>query len=167
MKNPQLPTPSQLAELFWYDAIGGLLIRRVDAGRWGREKEGTIAGSINGEGYLVVTAFGLRLLAHRVAFAIAHGDWPLGQIDHIDGNRQNNRLLNLRDVTPSENNQNLRQAKGKTESGLLGVRPMGSRWYAEIKLNGMRRFLGSFSTPEDAYSAYLSAKREMHPYSTI
>ena len=62
MNKNDLPTPSQLASIFWYDAIKGQLIRRIDAGRWGREKEGSVAGSVNGEGYLVVTAFGLRTL---------------------------------------------------------------------------------------------------------
>ena len=166
MTQTLIPAVARLTALFWYD-IDGNLTRRIDGGRWGREKAGSVVGSLSSSGYLVVTVDGIRLLAHRVAFAIANGEWPHGQIDHIDGNRTNNRLSNLRDVTPSENNQNQRRPRGHTASGFLGVSRQRCRWKAEIKTGGLRRFLGTFDSPEAAHAAYLSAKREIHPCSTI
>lgn len=155
-------TPKQLTALFWYDAIDGVLIRRVSVGNGGRFQEGEIVGSKNKQGYLVVSAHGVRLLAHRVAFAISYGEWPIGLIDHIDGNRLNNRLLNLRDVTPSENNQNQRRAHGNSASGLLGVSPQRGRWKAEIKVDGKKVWLGAFGTAEEAHQSYMNAKRRLH-----
>jgi hypothetical protein len=163
---PHIPQVARLRELFWYD-IDGNLSRRVAAGRGGRESEGAIVGSLNGSGYLVVTVDGMRLLAHRIAFAMSHGEWPHGQIDHIDGNRTNNRLSNLRDVTPGENNQNQRRARGNSTSGFLGVSRQRQRWKAEIKLDGRRYCLGTYDTPEEAHEAYLTAKRDLHPGAAI
>lgn len=160
-------TPARLAELFWYDANGGELIRRISMGRGGRFAEGEVAGSLNGAGYLVVTADGVRLLAHRVAFAIAYGQWPQGQIDHIDGDRTNNRLLNMRDVPAVVNCQNQRRARGVTASGLLGVSRQRSRWKAEIKVNGKKRYLGAAATPEEAHALYVEAKRLLHEGNTL
>ena len=131
MKN-QLPSPQELATLFWYD-IDGQLTRRVDAGRWGREKAGTVVGTPHCEGYLSAVVRGKRLLVHRVCFAIAHGQWPEGQIDHIDGNRTNNRLSNLRDVMPGENSQNRHASRSDSSTGVLGIRPMRHRWQANIR----------------------------------
>lgn len=165
-KNP-LPDVSRLRALFWYDANTGELIRRAPAGRWGRIPIGTVAGVIRPDGYFVVDVDGTKLLVHRVAFAIAHGQWPIGQIDHIDGNPSNNRLLNLRDVEPATNSENQRRARGSTKSGLLGVRPMRSRWAAAIKVGGVRHHLGTFDTPELASAAYVAAKRVMHLGNTL
>lgn len=167
MKNNNLATVEQLSSLFSYDADSGLLTRRVAAGRGGREKAGSVVGSLNGVGYLVVTVFGKRPLVHRIAFAMAHGRWPEGQIDHIDGNRTNNRLSNLREASQAENSQNQRRPRGNTASGILGVRPQRKKWCAEIKLNGDRRFIGTFDTAEEARAAYVSEKRKIHPFSTI
>jgi len=162
-----LPEVSRLQALLWYDSIGGQLIRRVSAGRWGRIPAGAIAGVMRADGYLLVQVDGIKLLAHRVAFAIANGQWPVGQIDHIDGNRSNNRLLNLRDVEPATNCENQRYARGSTKSGILGVRPMRGRWASSIKVRGVRHHLGTFDTPELASAAYLAAKRELHLGNTL
>ncbi len=156
------PPVSMLHELFWYDANSGVLTRRVDAGRFGKFKAESIVGTPHNGGYLMVGIDGARYLVHRVAFAISNGQWPECQIDHIDGNRANNRLLNLRDVSPCINSQNQRHARGVTESGLLGVSRQRNRWKAEIRTNGKRRFLGVFDTPEDAHACYLNAKRYLH-----
>lgn len=162
-----LPDVSRLRILFWYDANTGELIRRIPAGRWGRIPTDTIAGVMRRDGYLVIDVDGVKLLVHRIAFAIAHGQWPIGQIDHIDGNRKNNRLLNLRDVEPSTNSENQRRARGNSKSGVLGVRQMGSRWAAEIKVCGVQHYLGTADTPEEAQTLYVNAKRRLHIGNTL
>lgn len=159
-----LPSAQRLAELFWYDANSGDLIRRVDGGRWGREPAGTVVGSRQSGGYLSITALGRRLLVHRVGFAIAYGQWPQGQIDHIDGNRSNNRLLNLREAEPWENSQNRHAVRSDNKHGFMGIRPMRNKWQASIRTSGVRKYLGVFDTSEAAQEAYLAAKRELHQF---
>ena len=162
-----LPDVSRLRALFWYDANTGELIRRVAAGRWGRIPAETIAGSLRHDGYSLVDVDGVKFLVHRVSYAIAHGQWPMGQIDHIDGNRSNNKLLNLRDVEPAVNNQNQRRPKGQTQSGFLGVHRQHKNWSAVIRVNGIRHHLGTRSTPEEAHALYVAAKRRLHIGNTL
>lgn len=160
------PSPSRLAELFRCD-IDGTLTRRVAAGRGGRFPADEVAGTTQSGGYRSVSVDGRRYLVHRVIFAMLYGEWPLGQIDHIDGNPSNNRLSNLRDVPPAINSQNQRRPRGQTASGHLGVSRSRSRWKAEIKVDGKRHFLGIRDTPVEAYALYIEAKRRLHIGGTI
>jgi len=88
---------------------------------------------------------------------------PDGDIDHIDGDRSNNKLSNLRIVTRAENMQNQRKAKGNSRIGLLGVSANKGRWMARIKRNGVMRHIGTFDTPQQAHAAYIAEKRVFHP----
>jgi hypothetical protein len=81
-------------------------------------------------------------------------------IDHINGDRSDNRAVNLRDVTPKETAQNLRSAHRDSKSGFLGVSPYRKKWAAQIMRAGKLRRLGNFPTPEEAAQAYLQAKAE-------
>ncbi|MEJ1933732.1 HNH endonuclease, partial [Nostoc sp. NIES-2111] len=122
-----------------------------------------------GKGYLMLRADGVLYMLHRVAWLIAAGRWPVGQIDHINGIRSNNRLANLRDVTSGENMQNMRRAQVRNQCGLLGVsqEPRTQRWVSRIQVDGRQQHLGTFATAEEAQRAYLRAKRQLHPKCTI
>lgn len=111
---------------------------------------------------------GYRPMAHRVAWLYMTGAWPSHEIDHVDGNKQNNSFANLRDVPHSTNVQNRRDAFRNSKSGYLGVHRMpkskANPWQAQIKLpHGKRIHLGSFPTPEAAHEAYMAAKALYHP----
>jgi hypothetical protein len=98
------------------------------------------------------------------------GRFPDGQIDHRDGDKDNNRWGNLRDVTRLVNQQNQRRAhRSNRSSGLMGATwsKASKKWQSGIKLNGKFIYLGSFETPEEAHATYISAKRRLHEGCTI
>ncbi len=81
---------------------------------------GTEAGNIMQNGYRKLKFQGKQYLTHRVAWLLQHGFWPTGDIDHIDGNPENNRLENLRDVSHRVNLQNRKSATSKTKQVFWG-----------------------------------------------
>lgn len=162
-----LPSIDRVAELLSYDSDCGVLTWRIDRG--GKAKAGSVAGSVDGKGYGQVKIDGLCLRAHRVAWCLFYGAWPAAEIDHINGIRNDNRIINLRETTSAQNKQNIRGAHRDNKSGHLGVcyRHKRNLWTAQIKAEGRIRHLGFFSTPEAASEAYLSAKARLHPFQTI
>jgi hypothetical protein len=99
-----------------------------------------------------------------------YGKWPEGEIDHINGNKADNRICNLRDVDRSTNQQNAKKAQSNNKSaGLLGVSLHKSRnkFRAQITYDKKRHHIGYFDTAELAYAAYLSEKRRRHAGCTI
>lgn len=100
---------------------------------------------------------------HRIIWFLVNGAWPKMHIDHIDGDKHNNRLSNLREASRSENNWNKGIYKSNT-SGYKGVcfNTKSGRWQAQIKKHGVRKYLGLFDTPEAAADAYWIAAKEMH-----
>ena len=160
------PSIGRLREVFSYTPESGFLHWRVCMGTRGRP--GARAGSLSAQGYLVVGVDGCRnLFAHRVAWAVHHGSWPAGEVDHINGDRTDNRISNLRDVSTHQNHQNMRNARQDNKTGLLGVSMHKGRFRAQIQAAGKKRWLGEFDTPEAAHAAYVSAKRELHPHGTL
>ena len=127
---------------------------------------GANAGTPQNNGYILITIKTKKHLAHRLAWFFENGEFPNGQIDHINGVRTDNRIVNLRVVTTSENQQNLRSPRGKNP--YLGVSAVKgtSLWQAHIQANGIQKNLGRFKTPEDARDAYMSAKKTWHPIAT-
>jgi len=93
--------------------------------------------------------------------------FPEGQIDHINGVRDDNRLSNLRAVSKTENMWNQRKAHPANKLGVMGVRREYNMFQARISINGKTIWLGSFNTAELAHEAYLKAKRELHTTCTI
>ena len=158
-------TAEQVRELLDYDPETGRFTWRI-APRG--HKAGSQAGCIDSYGYVVIRIAGAGHKAHRLAWLIAYGEWPDDQIDHINGDRSDNRIANLRDVSTQINQQNQRRARtNNRSSGLLGVTRKRGRWQAQIETNGKNVFLGCYSTKEDAHSAYLKAKRQRHDGCTI
>jgi hypothetical protein len=91
------------------------------------------------------------------------GRWPSGDIDHINGERGDNRWRNLRDVTRSINGQNRHRAPSNNRLGILGVRARGRRFTAQITVGGRALHIGTFGTAKEAAAAHAAAKRQMHP----
>ena len=152
-------TAERLREVLQYDPETGVFTRLVDRG--GR-KVGVVAGSVTGHGYTSIQIAGVRYLAHRLAFLWMTGEWPIDDVDHINGVAGDNRWSNLRPATRAENMQNQRRAQSNNKLGLLGVCRDGNRFSARIKVDGQRIHLGLFATPEQAHAAYLDAKRRLH-----
>lgn len=115
----------------------------------------------NEQGYHVGSIFGKMQRAHRVAWAIVHGYWPT-QIDHINGQRCDNRLVNLRDVSNALNHRNEGKPRNNT-SGVMGVFwcKQTKMWRATIKLNYRQHHIGRFRTIEEAAIARNAAEREL------
>lgn len=121
-------------------------------------------------GYVVIRVNNKRYKAHRLAWLYVHGKWPDNDIDHINGVRDDNRISNLRDVSRSVNSQNERKARPNNKScGLLGAtwHKRTKRWRAQICIQGKKKHLGYYKTPEQAHAAYLEAKRQQHEGCTI
>ena len=145
-----------------YDAETGVMTwrRRADlASWWNTRYSGKPVTTVNAYGYLQVSLNKERVLAHRVAWLIHHGAWPFGEIDHVNGNKLDNRLENLRDVTSSENHKNMPKASNNT-SGALGVswRKDLGKWSAYIKAGGGKKHLGHFSCFDEAVTARREAE---------
>lgn len=133
----------------------------------GNKKAGSKAGVINGKGYLCVQLGGKNYLAHRLIWIMVYGIEPADQIDHINGNKIDNRLCNLRDVTNRQNQYNQRKPRSDNQSGYLGVSQCGNRWMASIKVDGKTKHIGFYDTPEQASEAYKITKRIHHETCTI
>lgn len=153
-------TIERLKEVLRYDATSGRLtwLRRISP----RLRVGGDAGSI-ANGYVRITIDGKSYMAHRLAWLYAYGAWPRQYIDHINGNRTDNRLFNLRDVSQTTNALNRCGPSKNNKIGYLGVCWMGgtnNAWTARISCNGKKKHLGYFKTPELAHQAYQKAKAE-------
>jgi hypothetical protein len=152
-------------ELYSYDPGTGVLTRRVSVSP--NARAGGVVGSPQSKGYLETSADGHRVLVHRLVWFFVHGEWPRGDIDHIDGDRTNNRVSNLRDVSRRVNLENQRRARSDSQSGLLGASPHQGRWTARLRVDGKQHYLGLFDTPQLAHAAYIAAKRIRHAGCTI
>lgn len=146
---------ARLRELLFYDECTGVFKWRVNRARSARA--GDVAGT-NGRNYFYIGIDGKSYTAHRLAWLYVHGEHPVNEIDHIDRNKLNNRIANLRDVGRSENNQNIEA---------LGCSLKRGRYVAQIVSNGKYYGLGSYATQKEATEAYLAAKRAVHAGSPI
>jgi hypothetical protein len=165
----QLPTAEKLRELLHYDPLTGVFTRRVKTGgRYGADV-GAVAGTLTDAGYLKVSVMSYQYRAQRLAWLYMTGEWPAADVDHIDGDRTNNRWANLRDVSRSTNLQNKRAAQSNSKTGLLGAcwATRDQRFIARIKADGRYISLGGFDTAEQAHAAYIDAKRRLHAGCTI
>lgn len=153
-------TQARVRELFDYRE-DGTLVRRVATRN--RVKAGTIAGSLRGDGYLVVRVDSRPYLLHRVIFLYHYGYSPENQVDHIDRNPSNNRIENLREVSQTCNNRNTGNRADNT-SGVKGVSwdSRESKWYAYIVVAQTQRNLGSFSDFTEAVAHRLAHEQALN-----
>jgi hypothetical protein len=129
----------------------------------GRVKPGDIAGDIGNRGYRRVCIDYQRVTAHRLAFLVMTGAFPPRgtQVDHINGDRSDNRWVNLRLATSSTNQMNAKR-RSDNASGARGVSfcKITRKWYAYINVNGKRKDLGRHLSREDAAAARKAAEAE-------
>lgn len=161
-------TQERVRELFDYQ--DGQLIRKTNRASNGNGKRwivGTILGSKLNHGYYAASVDYKSYKLHRLIWLWHKGELPKLDIDHIDGNPSNNRIENLREVTPSQNMQNQRKPRKTNKLGYQGVYQVKNRFRTSITLNGKVKNIGYFDTPEEAHNAYLLEKRKLHEFSTI
>lgn len=131
------------------------------ANMWNKNFAGKTCGCDNGSGYLVLRIYQMSLKAHRVAFAIHHGRWPSDMIDHISGNKSDNRIENLREATRSQNLQNQRVRIGASSYKGVSFDKSSGSWFAQIRLNKKNKRIGFFDNEESAAEAYDAAAHEL------
>ena len=130
---------------------------------WKTKKfEGKIAGSLKPTGYKVIEISGKNIMAHRLVWVMHNGNFK-GYIDHIDGNRSNNRIENLRVVNRVQNQWN-RKISHNNKLGIKGIRLRkdNNKFEARISINGSRLVLGSFDDLELAELVVMEARNKYH-----
>ena len=151
-------TAEKLRELLHYDPATGIFTWKVRTAH--NVKVGDAAGCPGGAGYLLIGLQRRLYLAHRLAWLYTYGEWPEDQIDHINRNRSDNRISNLREVSHKQNLQNAGKYSNNT-SGHPGVvwDKQKSKWKARIKHNYKLIHLGRFTDIEEALSARKAAEK--------
>jgi len=148
-------TQSELKELLSYNPETGAFTWKINQGR---VRIGDPAGWITEYGYIRISIDTNRYYVHRLVWLFVHGEFPADQIDHINGNGLDNRILNLRSVTCSENHKNQKIPKNNA-SGVMGVswNNSSSKWHAKIKVDRKDLWLGAFDDWFEAVCARKSA----------
>lgn len=148
-----------------YDPDTGRFFRLKD-GPGGRKTGDEVQGTVNSTGYVVLNFFRRPALAHRIAWLLMTGDWPVNQIDHINRSRTDNRWANLRPATIAQNNANAVKTRPRQLPTGVKQHPRDKLFYATISVKNKDVHLGCFRCPEEAHSAYLVAKEKFHgPFS--
>lgn len=167
---PTLLTQAELQEWLHYSPETGLFtwIKKPNQ----KVVVGRVAGKTNARGVVCIRLKTVSMLAHRMVWLYVHGHWPKCEIDHIDGDPNNNRLSNLRDVSHTVNAQNVRRVRASRTNGLpqgvtITTRNKTNRFVAQLGVEYATLHLGYFPTPEAAHQAYLDAKRVRHEGCTI
>jgi len=163
MSEPQL---SEIKAMFRYEPETGFL-RRLTNGRGHRTRIGDVAGYKTLNGYILVKVGNRGYLAHQIAWFLCTGVWPISQLDHVNRDKADNRIANLRLASQSQNVSNTAKLNGCI-SRHKGVTFRGGSFTARIKKNGISHHLGSFKTEEEASVAYVEAARKLHgPFACI
>ena len=153
-------TQAELKKLLIYDPVTGVFTNRVT--RNSQALIGNEAGTNHPDGYRHMKINHKCYLAHRLAWLYVHGAWPNGQIDHINGNRKDNSIENLRLVCNKQNSENQTLHVNNT-SGHRGVTwdKSSCKWMAQIRHNNKRKFIGRFATLEEAALAAKQARDQL------
>ena len=162
----ELDQSSVFNEWLRYDPETGFLYWKK-VGHKSKSKVGDRAPKKRGLKYDTVYLLGETAFVHRIVWHMHHGCWPDPFLDHINCDRYDNRIENLRITDHKLNMQNVKIARVNNKLGYLGVRKIGNRYRAEIKVDGKKIHVGAFSTPEEAHQAYVAAKRTLHEACTI
>lgn len=154
-------TLSELKAFVTYNPDTGVFTRNIRPTN-GRGYIGEPVG-VPHNGYLRCHINKSHVFAHRLAWLWMTGEWPISQIDHINGIRSDNRWCNLRSADAFTNNHNRTKANKNNRSGFLGVKILPNNMYqARIRVNKKLITLGNATTAEEAHKLYLTAKRVLH-----
>jgi len=150
-------TQEKLKELYHYDSLTGIFIRKKSGGG---KKAGTIAGSLKTSGYIQLSIKDKLYYCHRLAWLYVYGVFP-DNIDHINHDRSDNRIINLRDVARSENNRNMSVSK-KNKSGFTGVcwSSRYKKWESTVMIDGRKIHLGYFTDKDKAINERMIANEK-------
>lgn len=155
-------TVDELRDVLSYDPETGIFAWAKTASN--RRAAGECAGCLcKNSGYMLIGYKGRVYKSSRLAWFYVHGEWPPGIVDHINGDRTDDRVSNLRIATHSQNLYN-RGAQRNNSSGFKGVywhKPT-RKWRARIMSDGLSRSLGLYDTPEEAHQAYAFAASKLH-----
>jgi hypothetical protein len=153
-------TQERLKELLTYSPETGLFYWKEKRGR--RQTEHP-AGTRTHYGYNGIRVDGVTYGAHRLAILYMTGAMPENDVDHIDGDVSNDRFVNLRECTHSQNLKNMKR-HADNSSGFKGVytATKGRSWFAQIHSDGTLHYLGSFPNRDEAAAAYDEAARSLH-----
>lgn len=156
-------TQEYLHQIFDYDKETGYLIWKINKDPF--KCKGKIAGSVDSIGYRIIVIDGVNYKSHRVVWLYHNGCWPEDQIDHINRNKDDNRIENLRECSTKENCQNRKKQRNNT-SGHTGVNWSKScnKWRVEICVNRKGKYLGLYENLEEAIQIYKEAKRKYHTF---
>jgi hypothetical protein len=152
-------TQERVKELFSYSESTGYFTR-LKSVKGHYSAAGSVAGCIEQNGYRSISIDNRRIKAHKLVFLYLQGFIP-DMVDHIDGNRDNNTINNLRVATASENQKNRKLGKSN-KSGMSGVRwlPKSAKWQADIRVDRELIYLGRWEDKELAIQARKEAERK-------
>jgi hypothetical protein len=157
----EMLTQERLKEFLNYSPLTGVFT-------WAKSRPhcriGDEAGTVCRNGYIKICLQYKSYLSHRLAWLYVHGTWPIGEIDHKNHKRSDNRINNLRDVSGTKNQENRISAHKNNSTGYLGVSmsKCGKRFRALIVVDKKQVRLGTYGTPQEAHLKYLEAKRKSH-----
>jgi hypothetical protein len=157
-------TFEQVSELLEYDPVTGIFLwkPRPIGGSFNTQYANKEAGHIMSKGHIFIWLHGKNYYAHRLAWLLVTGSWPINEVDHINGVKSDNSFVNLRESSRGQNEWNKPKNK-KNTSGYKGVCKNDYGWQSQIRIgNGKRIYLGTFDTPEKAYEAYCAAAEKYH-----
>jgi len=166
MKTEQDNLPlSLLLDLLEYDKSSGNLFQKK---KRPKVSVGDLAGAITPKGYRYIQLLGRKYASHRLVWFIEHGKFPDLFIDHIDGNKLNNHISNLREVTNKQNTEN-RGAQKNNKLGRKGVffNKKLKKYVAQIQNNGINHYLGLYATPEEAELAYINSAKNLFTHNLM
>lgn len=153
-------TAERLREALAYDPATGEWTWLVSNSM--RRLAGSKAGELKPSGYILIGIDCFRYRAHRLAWLYMTGVWPKEQVDHINGERADNRWANLREATQVQNSANMK-VRGSNRAGIKGVSRYDgisvTRWRAHLSVGHHMFYLGSYATPEAAHAAYVDAAK--------
>lgn len=149
-------TAERLREILHYDPETGFFTWLIKPSR--KIALGSLAGSASANGYRVIRVDGNLYQAHRLAWFYVHGRWPIAEIDHINRDKAENRLINLREATRPQNMHNT-LIRSSNKTGFVGVSMavVVGKFQAHYRRDGKRFYLGTFATAEAASAAYRAA----------
>lgn len=156
------PTVERVRECFDYDLNTGVFTWKVRNSN--RVRIGDSTGSLSTtDGYLYIRLDRRNHVAHRLAWAFVHGFFPAEDVDHINGNRADNRIENLREASRAENGQN-RKTPVNNKSGVKGVchHQKTGKWRAQIHFEGKQHFFGLYDSLECAAEAARAGREKLH-----